>query len=201
MLHNKPYQALLATLQRHAPIALLCTVFVITAIAGDELTLLLRYEREAIIGGQFYRLISGHFVHLNWPHSLMNIAAALIGWLLFAHTMSKRLWYVSIFSAALLISLLLLCLPQLQWYLGFSGIIHCLMLLGLLLDPQLTRPWKSLLVTALLAKVCYEVVAGASVTTTAAIEAAVVIEAHIFGLLSGALLFGLHRPLSKALDR
>jgi len=33
----------------------------------------LRYERAAIAGGEVWRLVSCHFVHLGWAHCLLNV--------------------------------------------------------------------------------------------------------------------------------
>lgn len=170
---------------RHYPIIAIVAVILSCAVVGDELTLLLRFEREAIIEGELYRLLTAHIVHLNWAHALMNIAAAVIGWYLLRDSMSSQQWILSIVICGLVISILLFCMPELKWYVGFSGIVHGLMLQGLVFEKHLRFVSKTLLIFALLLKVFYELWQGSSSADIELIGDNIIVEAHLFGLLAG----------------
>ena len=170
---------------RHFPIIAIVALIFSCALVGDELTLLLRFERKAILEGELYRLFTAHIVHLNWVHSLLNITAAVIGWRLLKDSMSSQQWILSIVICSLIISILLFCIPDLQWYVGFSGIVHGLMLQGLVLEQHLRFVKKALLICALFLKVFYEYWQGSSSAEIELINGNIVVEAHLFGLLAG----------------
>lgn len=169
----------------HFPIIAIVTLIISSAFIGDKLTLLLRFEREAILSGELYRLFTAHFVHLNWIHALMNVAATIIGWYLLRDSMTNRQWILSIAISGLVVSVLLFSLPELEWYVGFSGIIHGLMLQGLILQKHLRFIEKALMVSALLLKVFYELWQGSSAADLEFIDGNIIVEAHLFGLLAG----------------
>ena len=174
------------TITRHYPLILATLLILGLAVAGDGTTESLRYQRDKIFSGEIYRLLTAHLVHLNWTHTLMNMAAIIIGWFLFADAMTNTQWLGSIASCAVIISLLLMiAMPGLSWYVGFSGLIHGLMLQGLILDQRIQTLTKALVITALLLKVGYELYWGGSTSTTAMIGADVIVESHLFGLIGG----------------
>ena len=61
-------------------IVALLAVCLLLGLGGDEVRDLLRYERDAIHGGEYWRLVSGHLVHLGFGHLWPNLVAlAIIG--------------------------------------------------------------------------------------------------------------------------
>lgn len=176
------------TILNHSPIIAIVTLIISCAFIGDKLTLLLRFEREAILSGELYRLLTAHIVHLNWMHALMNVAATIIGWCLLRDSMTNRQWILSIAISGLVVSVLLFSLPELEWYVGFSGIIHGLMLQGLILQKHLRFIEKTLMVSALFLKVFYELWQGSSTADLEFIDGNIIVEAHLFGLLAGLIM-------------
>jgi membrane associated rhomboid family serine protease len=53
----------------------LLAVCAVLAAGGDELRDLGRYDRQAIESGEYWRLVSGHLVHLGFGHVWPNLAA------------------------------------------------------------------------------------------------------------------------------
>ncbi|HET9447441.1 MAG TPA: rhomboid family intramembrane serine protease, partial [Steroidobacteraceae bacterium] len=53
-------------------VGLLAVALVLLGLAGDPGRLLLRYERLAVLHGEYWRLITGHFVHGSTQHLLLN---------------------------------------------------------------------------------------------------------------------------------
>lgn len=83
------------------------------------------WQRAAIDGGDVFRLLSAHAVHLNLRHLLFN----LLGLALLAELLMERWRGTDIMSlclaSALGTSLLLWRFePALQWYAGLSGLLH-----------------------------------------------------------------------------
>nr|WP_255692615.1 rhombosortase [Luteimonas sp. XNQY3] len=79
-------------------------------------------DRDAVLGGQLWRLWSGHWVHLDLRHAAVNLLAlALIA----ARMRQLRpLLSASLLMMPLSAVLLLLAVPDLQWYAGLSGLLH-----------------------------------------------------------------------------
>lgn len=75
--------------------------------------------------------------------------------------------------------------PQLQAYVGLSGMLHGLFVIGAILDirSKLTTGW--LLLFVVIAKVTYEQVYGAAPEITEMIGTKVATESHLFGVIIG----------------
>ncbi len=80
------------------------------------------YDRQAILAGEIWRLLTGHLVHFSAAHLWANLAAVGVAGLMIArrgYAGLPLLWVVS----ALCISLgLLLLKPQMAFYGGLSGV-------------------------------------------------------------------------------
>lgn len=115
------------------------------------------YARPAILDGQLWRVLSGHFVHLNTTHLVMN-ALGLLGIVsLFGEALSlaRPLW-LSI-GIALGISLALwFSEPQLIHYAGASGVLHGLFAAGIVLARDVSLRFRLLAAAALVAKLIAE---------------------------------------------
>ncbi len=175
--------------------ALPLSLLALFAIAATlpELTPLLRWQRDMPASGEWYRLLSGHIVHANARHALANALALAALWLLFHRALSPRLWLLATPLCALAVGALLFA-TGVDWYVGFSGVLHGLLVLALCRDPRLTRPLRTLLLGAVAVKIGVELIAGGDSGDWLGI--AVVSEAHAFGALGGALLAALASAVS-----
>ena len=100
-------------------------VCVVLAAGGDELRELGRYQRDAIENGEYWRLVSGHLVHLGFGHLWPNLAAlVVIGALFEGEFRNGDWWRVSIASAAAIDLGLYVLDPAVDWYVGLSGVLH-----------------------------------------------------------------------------
>jgi rhomboid family GlyGly-CTERM serine protease len=158
-------------------------------LLGENATRLLRYERNDILSGDYYRLLSGHFVHLGTFHASMNLAAFAILWFWFRETLSPKGWGLSILTCALLISIMLLTLTDVPWYVGLSGILHGMLLLGTARKKNFTPLVKGLVLAALFIKIGVEQFHGPSAKTVAFIHGEVVVDAHLFGAVAGTIIW------------
>ena len=181
---------------RPAAAVLMLVVAVASLTSGlGEAPGVLMWQRDALASGEFWRLLSGHAVHLNAQHLLMN----LVGLGLLTELLCERLeaaGFVSLLLASALGAGLLLWLlePQLRWYAGLSGVLHGLWAGAASLNWLRDRRWIDLLALSALAVK----LAGASPLD---VGIPVVVEAHWYGALSGLLWLALRLALRLALQR
>jgi len=100
-------------------------------LGEDELRLWGRFDREALAAGQFWRLITAHLVHLSWGHVWLNLAALVMMAALFSDVMPASDWVLaSILSAVSIDVGLYFFEPDVSWYVGLSGALHGMMIVG-----------------------------------------------------------------------
>ncbi len=170
---------------------LLMLVLLIAECSGEAGRAALRFDRPLIDAGQWWRLLSCSFVHLGWYHLMLNEIGLLVLVLLCPQPLSGLVWLRRLLLLSLLIGLCLYAfVPALDRYVGMSGVIHGLFVLGLL--PQLRRgDWiAGACLVYLLGKLGYELATGDAVSDAAAIGGHVVTEAHLYGA-GGAVVYGL----------
>jgi rhomboid family GlyGly-CTERM serine protease len=176
-----------AWLQRYLPWP--CLVLLVPAgliqLAGLPVTELLRYEREAIAAGELWRLLTAHLVHLGPMHLALN---ALAFWLIVVGLQTvpvrpgRLLVYVVVLMLAVSLGLYTFS-PELEWYVGLSGVLHGLALL--LAFFVLKALGRAVFIAALLLKVGWEQYTGADLATSELIGGAVIVDAHLYGLIGG----------------
>jgi rhomboid family GlyGly-CTERM serine protease len=156
---------------------------------GEPVEHALRYERAAFATHEWWRLLTGHLVHADAAHLGWNLLGLLLVWWLFAHQYPARGWLAILFASTAAIDLgFLAWMPGLQWYVGFSGVLHGMMAAGLLAWLIRSRDPLTALVAALfVAKLVWEHRFGPLPFTARSIELPVVHEAHTFGALGGLL--------------
>jgi rhomboid family GlyGly-CTERM serine protease len=167
------------------------------AALGDAPRLALRYERAPIVAGEWWRLFTGHLVHLDLRHALLNVAGLLLVWALFAGAFRAWQWGVILLAALASIDAgLWLLNPGLQWYVGASGLLHAAMTAGIV-QQMIQRDrvaWVLGIVGA--GKLLYEHFSGA--LPLAGDAGVVITDAHLYGALAGAICGLLFRPASAA---
>ena len=187
----------MAKLQRllsfHSAVAVFPAVLVAVLLAfhglGADALPVLRYERSAVLSGEAWRLVTGHLVHADMVHLGWNVLGVLIVAFLVARDYSWRQWLVILGVSIATTDLgFLLLAPQLEWYVGFSGVLHGLMAAGLVAWLRTSRDAITWIVTGLFAaKLAWEHFAGPLPFTAASLELPVVHEAHTYGAIGGAL--------------
>jgi rhomboid family GlyGly-CTERM serine protease len=155
---------------------------------GDDLAReWLRFDRAAIVNGQFWRLLTGHYVHLGVPHFLLNSAGLLLVWYLIGTQFSANQWLL--IGAGSIIGIDLgfwLFEPQLSWYVGLSGLLHGLLVAGIINAWDEDRPMASILAVMVVAKLIYEQLAGPLPGSVASSGGSVIVAAHLYGAVGGA---------------
>ncbi|WP_049722160.1 rhombosortase [Gilvimarinus polysaccharolyticus] len=160
------------------------------AVIHTSINPILQYQRSAIEHWHLWRLFSAHAVHLNVVHALLNITALwlIIFWL--GAERSRLAWLSAGALIGLGISLALyLWQPNISYYVGLSGVLHGLLVFGLVPLCWKNQPAAWVGFIAVIIKLCYEqIIPTGNNATEALIAGPVVSIAHIYGACSGLLL-------------
>jgi rhomboid family GlyGly-CTERM serine protease len=172
----------------------LTAVSLLVSLSGTEGQTRLRYDRAAIAESEFWRLATGHFAHLGISHMLLNIAGLALVWLLVGSAWSLWQW-----AFIMLVSLAFIDLgfwffdPGLNWYVGLSGLLHSMLVAGIIGRIR-EAPVESLaLGVIVLAKVGWEQFAGPLPGSESSAGGAVVVNAHLYGAIAGIIAAGAMR--------
>lgn len=146
----------------------------------------LRFERAGLAAGEWWRLVSGHLVHLGPSHMLLNVAALLLLWWLVGSSLTVAGWCLVIAASLASIDLGLWFLdPALSWYVGLSGLLHGLFAAGLVARRRSAPVEALVLGTLLAAKLLFEQIAGPLPGSETSAGGAVVVNAHLYGAAGG----------------
>ena len=168
-----------------AALLLVVASWLLLAAWGETGRSLLRYQRDAVAAGQWWRLLTAHWVHLGARHVWFNVAGLALLWAMLARHCTPRQWLLIVLAALLAIDAGLWFLqPDVVWYVGASGLLHGIWAAGAIIEWR-ARDWHSWpLLLALLGKLGYELLLGRSAVVA---DMPVVFSAHRYGALGGAL--------------
>lgn len=171
---------------RPLPVWALAVLCVALGLGGDAARELGRYDRAAVLAGEYWRLVTGHLVHLGWSHLWLNVAALIVLGSLFGDTLRRRDWVASGLAAAAAIDVgLFLLEPTIGWYVGLSGVLHGFMAAGAARLVIQGDVFGTVLALGLVGKLVYEQVAGPLPFTASSTGGPVVVAAHLFGAIGG----------------
>ncbi len=156
----------------------------------------LQFDRGLIEQGDYWLLLTGHLVHLNWMHWGLNMAGLLIVAVFFSPYGNILDWLFVLLFSAIVISLGLYWLhPELIWYVGLSGVLHGLFLYGAIREIRYYPFSGYVLVLLLSGKLFWEYMNGALPGSEEMTGGRVLVEAHLYGALAGLTAVFLTRPL------
>lgn len=170
-------------------IALLSTIaFAVENIMGEAVTNGFVYQRQLIAQGEVWRLVTGHFLHTNGFHLLLNLAALIMLWALHGRFYSIKNYCALFLLCALFTSISLYCFnASLIQYVGLSGVLHGIFVFGAIMDISAKDKTGYVLFIGVWLKIAHEQVYGASTDVSALIEASVAVDAHLWGAVGGLL--------------
>ena len=174
------------------PPLVLMALILLLGLGGEPLRSALRYDSAAIAAGEWWRMLTGNLVHLGWWHLFLNEMGLLVLVLLCPEELHWSVWVRRVLLLSLGMSAgLYFFVPGTRWYVGMSGVIHGLFLLGLGRQILIGRDLIAAGCLAyLIGKIVWEMLSGVPVSDEAAIGGRVLVESHLYGSLS-ALIYGL----------
>ena len=148
----------------------------------------LLYRRDAVAAGEWWRLFSAPFVHLEPAHLALNLVAWLLLCAYAQGAVPVSVWVLTALVSSGVCGLgLHLFNAELDWVVGLSGLLHGMAVMVALYRWRQLQDWTGLLLLALVAlKLCWEQWFGPTPGTAQLLEMAVVVDAHLYGAL-GAL--------------
>ncbi len=148
----------------------------------------LAFYRPAVNQGEWWRLLSANFLHTNFYHLILNAAGLILLWALHGDHFGWRQY---------LLVMLVCCIgstlgvwwfaPELVWYVGLSGALHGVFVVGAGIDIRKGMLSGWLLLAGVLVKIVYESVFGGNPEVAAMINAKVATQAHLYGVATGLL--------------
>jgi rhomboid family GlyGly-CTERM serine protease len=173
----------------------ICAALLLIQAGGGAAGSVLRYDRDGLHAGQWWRLLTGHVIHLGYEHAVLDIAGLVLMWALFARDYSPRQWLLIIGLSVIGVDAGLWLLSwTTQWYVGSSGVLHGVLAAGACAHLRRREPDGWILVLFLIGKLVYEQAQGALPLTAGG---AVIVDAHLYGAVGGALAVLLLRPFTK----
>ncbi|MCL5049348.1 MAG: rhombosortase [Firmicutes bacterium] len=143
------------------------------------------YQRPLITAGEWWRIVTGQFVHWSLPHLFGNLLGLGVAWLLFAqHWHGWCFWVLAVVVAAGTNLSLWLFSPEVAYYVGFSGALYGLITYGAVRDWLAGIRFGWLISLGVVAKVSYEFFVApmpwfSTDTSTLAVDA------HFYGAMLG----------------
>ncbi|WP_241761348.1 rhombosortase [Candidatus Photodesmus anomalopis] len=146
------------------------------------------WNRSHIFFGQWWRILTGHFIHSNYFHLGMNLLGLLVIHRLFKEEFSSLFvssLFVLVFLMSIAIGICLIFFTSMTTYFGLSGLLH-----GLFGYFSLKKTFRNcleglFLVSFSVIKGILEYIYGASELISRIIGAHIAVEAHLLGLSLG----------------
>ena len=174
-------------LKRWAPVLLASVAILGLGLGGDGMREWGRFEQDGIAAGELWRLVTAHLVHLSWGHLWLNLIALLVMASLFDDAMEAGDWVLAGLLSAGAIDLgLVLFHGDLDWYVGLSGVLHGLMVVGGFGLLRSTPPVGYILLAGLAAKLIWEQFSGPLPFSESTTGGPVLVDAHFYGTVGGA---------------
>lgn len=166
-------------------IAIVAAVF---ELGGKPVRELLAFDRNGIAAGEAWRLLSGHFVHLGISHLSLNLVGLALVWYLVGRQFTTVRWlFVAILSIVAMDAGFWWLNPELDWYVGLSGLLHGLLAAGLVVAVR-ERDREGLVIALfVIGKLAWEQWGGPLPGSEATAGGAVIVDAHLYGAIGGAL--------------
>jgi len=154
---------------------------------------LFRFDRQLIEHWQWWRLITGHVTHLNWSHFLLNMAGLAMVAFFFSSYKSDLYWLQALLFTAFFCSVGMLLDQQLNRYVGLSGVLHGLFIIGGRWELRRYKLSGAMLLAIIIGKLIYEQMLGALPGSESMTGGRVAINSHLYGALAGGVFLLLGR--------
>jgi len=158
-------------------------------LLGESTLNALMYHRSGIKAGEIWRILSGHIVHSNGWHLLLNLASLMMIGLLFSQHLTRLVWLLSFVLSGLMISACYFWIaPEYEYYVGLSAVLYAVIIIGAILDIKEQPLIAVIILVIVTARVIWQQYSGSLDSLAELIEDRVAIESHLFGIGSGYVL-------------
>lgn len=166
----------------------------------------LQFDRSLIADGQWYRLVTANFVHLNTMHLVMNLLGLGLVMMFFASHLKWFNWLLLIVLSSFAVTGGIYWLnPEIWRYVGLSGVLHALFISGAVIEIKRFPISGWLLLAVLILKLGWEQINGAMPGSESMINGRVVVDSHLYGAVAGLVFIliknGSIKKLFRALGR
>lgn len=169
---------------------LLCLLASLAIIFESEVVNKGVYHHYLIAHGDIWRLLTGHLLHTNLNHYLLNIAGIILLWALHGHFYQTALYLKLFVFCGVFCSVGMFYLsPETTQYVGLSGALHGIVVWGACKDILAKDKTGYLLLFGVTIKLAHEQVYGASADMAQLISAPVAIDSHLWGAIAGIIYF------------
>lgn len=139
---------------------------------------------------EWYRVFTSHWVHSDNEHAILNISALLLLGIMFEPVIKKQMLSVLLLSSVIVALWTAILVPELRAYCGLSGILNALFVYGSLrLWLHYQNRLYLLFILLALTKTLVELYSQQAIFSHTSWPA--VPEAHLVGMLSGAIHYSL----------
>jgi rhomboid family GlyGly-CTERM serine protease len=146
----------------------------------------LRFERSGIAAGELWRLLTGHLVHLGVSHTVLNLAGLVLVWFLVGRAFDWKQWLWVMAGSVVAIDLgLWFGAPSLEWYVGLSGLLHGMLGAGIVAGIAARSGEALILAVVVAGKLAWEQFAGPLPGSETTSGGAVIVDAHLYGVIGG----------------
>ena len=153
---------------------------------GNDWVLALEYHRDKIAAGELWRILTGHLVHTNTWHMLLNLTSLLFIGLLFGTLLSAKVWIAAFVFCSLAVSAAYWFIaPQFIIYVGLSAALYGVIIIGALEDFNNNKLIAGALLIIVTGRVIWQQFDGASDSLADMVDSRVAIESHLYGIVSG----------------
>jgi rhomboid family GlyGly-CTERM serine protease len=159
---------------------------ILMQLGGEPLRAALAWDRDALEAGQWWRLASGHFVHLGWSHLALNLAGlGLVTWITGRAYGLVRWLLIAVITLAAIDAGFWFLYDELDWYVGLSGLLHGLLVAGLFAGATRGDREAMALGALVVGKLAWEQLAGPLPGSESTSGGAVIVDAHLYGAIGG----------------
>ncbi len=178
---------------------LLALITGLLQLVGEQAVGLFKFQREAVLHGELWRLASGGLVHLGWNHWLLNSGGLLLITLLCYDVLTWGRWLLVFFISVTAVSLGILLAQSADWYVGLSGPLHGVLVAAALLGFQQRKLVNGLILVMVAAKLGWESSPFYAASTAAFIGGPIFEQSHLYGAIGGVVSCIIIRLLMKPL--
>ncbi len=183
------------TLTRISPVLVSVALFFLAGYAPKTLI----FDRHAIAAGEFWRLVTCHFVHCDFEHLLLNLFGLMCLILIFDRLPAKKIWLSLATGMVLVDAWIWFEMKDVSYYCGLSGIENSLLVAGLGTIWINNQARYAVIAGVLsLAKIIYEISTKTALFSNVSWQA--VPEAHAAGFAAGVVLIAFFSLIKKPQD-